>query len=323
MGADSNIQWTDDTDNIIVVEGGGWWCRMYNALCIFCYAALFNQNSFFGGNKLKYSGEPPKLILRRDIIDGWRRQRKARKHFVASMTDVFGEWVERAWQFEFLDGMLAAPLQTFQVLTKRAAVMLKSVKFWMAARGIERPPRNIWLGFSAGTQETFDEAWASMRPLAEMGWTVFVSLEPLIGPVRLPADFLAFGHRVQVITGGESGSKKQKVRPAHPDWFRLLRDQCVGAGVPFFFKQWGEYAPLGSVFDEADCDVGAAAAADEAKSIALSIDGRVKWQSDDDPIPAGASANERWYVMNRVGKEAAGRVLDGKVWGQFPEACAT
>jgi protein gp37 len=302
----TNIEWTDVTDNIIVALIGGWWCRMKNLLCANCYAATINLNSFFGGNKLKYSGKPPELVLKREIIEGWKRQRKPRKHFVASMTDVFGEWVSRAWQFEFLDGMLAAPLQTFQLLTKRPAVMLKAVKYWMAARGIETPPHNIWLGFSAGTQETFDEAWPYMKQLAEMGCTVFVSLEPLIGPVTLPDDFLAFGKRVQVITGGESGKKKQKVRPSHPEWFMSLRDQCVAAGVPFFFKQWGEYASYTYGYLDADEIL-------KHPHMTIDIDGRVLNDEDDD---------RRASLMVRVGKKRAGRVLQGRTWSQFPEVRA-
>src|SRR5688572_19248247 len=123
MSTQTNIEWTDVTDNIIIVEGGGWWCRKISPGCFNCYAARLNLSTYFGGNKLPYTGEPPKLILRRDILKSWARQRKAKKHFVASMTDVFGEWVPVEWQFEFLDAMAAAPNQTFQILTKRADIM--------------------------------------------------------------------------------------------------------------------------------------------------------------------------------------------------------
>lgn len=126
--SDSSIEWTDVTDNIIAAvdeHGGqrGWWCRKISPECLNCYAEVLNQSDYFNGNKLRYAGEPPVLKLREDIIDGWARQRKSRKHFVASMTDVFGEWVPQSWIFRFLDGMWRAPLQIFQVLTKRAANM--------------------------------------------------------------------------------------------------------------------------------------------------------------------------------------------------------
>lgn len=111
---DTKIEWTDKVDNIIVAEGGGWWCRHASPGCDNCYAEARNKNSFFGGNGLAYRGAPPALKLRQEIIDGWRGQRKPKKHFVASMTDVFGDWVPRWMIFQFLDGMAAAPQQTFQ-----------------------------------------------------------------------------------------------------------------------------------------------------------------------------------------------------------------
>src|SRR5262245_62535311 len=127
MSTTTSIEWTDITDNIIVVEGGGWWCRRISPGCDHCYAEALNQNTFFGGNKLPYRGTAPSLKLRTEIIDGWARLRKPKKHFVSSMTDIFGEWVSREMIFAFLDGMRAAPLQTFQLLTKRPAVMLSEV----------------------------------------------------------------------------------------------------------------------------------------------------------------------------------------------------
>ena len=70
MSQNTNIEWTDATDNIITVKGGGWWCRKISPGCANCYAAKLNQNSFYKGNKLPYSGRAPDLILREDIIDG-------------------------------------------------------------------------------------------------------------------------------------------------------------------------------------------------------------------------------------------------------------
>jgi protein gp37 len=81
-----------------------------------------------------------------------------------------------------------------------------------------------------------------------------------------------------VICGGESGPG---ARPMHPDWSRSLRDQCVSAGVPFLFKQWGQYAP---------CE---------------------RW--------APGSVNLGDVSMMRVGKKAAGCLLDGREWKEFPK----
>lgn len=322
---EGKIGWTDETDNIIVVKGGGHWCRKYNKLCNNCYAEELNQSTYFGGNKLRYRGQPPELELRRDIIGRWERQRKSRKHFVASMTDVFGEWVNRAWQFEFLDGMYAAPLQTFQVLTKRAGVALKAVKAWMAARGYTTPPKNIWLGFSAGDQQSFDKAWREFKELARMGWTIFVSCEPLLGLITLPADFLALGRRVQVIVGGESGRKKKKIRPMLAQWARWLRDQCKAAGVRFFFKQWGSWMPLIGARrppeGEAYCAVCHCTENNACR-------GGCSWVASEHLIDL-CSACARYTIKEFggelfvwIGKKKAGDYLDGVQHREFPEVAA-
>lgn len=306
----SNIEWTDITDNIIHVIGGGHWCRKISPGCAHCYAEALNKNPFFGGNGLPYSGKPPQLGLRFEIIEGWARMRKPKKHFVASMTDIFGEWVKRHWQFMFLDGMLAAPLQTFQLLTKRAHVMLEAVVRWMHSRGLETAPANIWLGFTAENQEEFDRRWAHMKPLAMLGFTIFVSCEPLLGPITLPPDFLALGRRAQVIVGGESG---KKARPMHPDWARQLRDQCSMWGVAFFFKQWGAYIPsrpLGACNHPSS---------DGAQGpIRLLNPKRVDiWRCG----MCGALHDlDIEFIL--VGKKEAGRVLDGRTWNEFPESKA-
>lgn len=95
---------------------------------------------------------------------------------------------------------------------------------------------HIWLGFSAERQAEFDERWASVRRIAEAGWTVFVSAEPLLGAITLPPDFLALGRRTWVIVGGESGTGARPMRRA---WAEALLRQCEDAGVPAWFKQAG------------------------------------------------------------------------------------
>jgi protein gp37 len=227
----TSIEWTDVTDNIIVAESGGWWCRHASPGCDHCYAEAINQNSFFGGNGLAYRGAPPTLRLRQEIIDSWARQRKPKKHFVASMTDVFGDWVPRWMIFQFLDGMLAAPRQTFQVLTKRADVMLREVRAWLEERGHGTLPANIWPGVTAENQEWADRRREAFHELPAL--VKFVSYEPTLGPVNWAGwEFVS-----QIIVGGESG---QNARPADPQWFRDTRDWCQANGIAFFFKQMCE-----------------------------------------------------------------------------------
>lgn len=231
------IEWTDVTDNIITVEGGGWWCRKISPGCVNCYAAKLNQNSFYGGNHLPYTGNPPKLILEREILKSWPKMRKPKKHFVASMTDVFGDWVPREWQFEFLDAMRDSPMQTFQLLTKRPEIMNNAIADWCRDRHIQNSefPPNIWLGT---TVENQDYLWR-LEHLAQTPARIhFVSFEPLLGEIQGAFDRVR-GRIQWAIIGGESGSN---ARICHLDWMRSLVQQCRKAGVAPFVKQLGRRA---------------------------------------------------------------------------------
>lgn len=294
MGDHSSIEWTDATDNIIVVvneqqERHGWWCRKISPGCAHCYAETVNDNDYFKGNHLPYSGQPPVLKLREDIIAKWQRATKPRKRFVMSMSDMFGEWVPRAWIFTTLDGMAAAPAQTFQVLTKRADVMRREVLTWLAARGLTTVPRNIWLGVSVEDKKHGLPRIGLVRDLPAI---IFLSVEPLLedlGTVDLSG--IAW-----VICGGESG---KKARPMHPDWPRSLRDQCTTAGVPFFFKQWGEWV---------DGEQSASHAPHDRDHETIH-----NWHNADGAVEA---------FSLRVGKKKAGRLLDGQTWSEFPAEVA-
>jgi protein gp37 len=130
-----------------------------------------------------------------------------------------------------------------QLLTKRPHVM---ADYFMAPRtnALLSWRQRFWLGFSAERQKEFDERWPYMWQLAERGWIVFVSIGPMLGPVKLPADFLAYGQRVWVIVSGE---EDKDARPMDPDWARAVRDQCANNNVPFFLLQMGgreEVPPL-------------------------------------------------------------------------------
>jgi protein gp37 len=93
-----------------------------------------------------------------------------------------------------------------------------------------------WWGISACTQAEFDLRWPDLREVARLGFTVFVSLAPLLEPITLPPDFLALGNRAWLIVNGMEKCSHERSRDTHPDWMRRLRDQCAAAGVPFFVK---------------------------------------------------------------------------------------
>jgi protein gp37 len=227
------------SENPIVPIQGGWFCTKPSPGCANCYAELQNLTSRFkNGNGLSFTvSNLPEMRLKRNMLKDWAKQRKHKKHFVASMTDWLGEWVPDAWAYEILDAMQAAPIQTFLALSKRSERMAQTVPRWMNERGFPFvAPPNIWLGFSAENQKWFDKRWESIQPLAALGYTIFVSVEPMLGPVVLPDDFLTLSNQGWVIVGGESGPKSRRMESA---WVDGIRDQCTSNGVPFFFKQWG------------------------------------------------------------------------------------
>ncbi|MCK5611146.1 DUF5131 family protein [Candidatus Pacearchaeota archaeon] len=184
-----------------------------------------------------------------------------------------------------LKTMVRAPQHTFLILTKRPRIM--GDFFWDCLQQgiIPSIPPWIWLGFTAENQATFDERWAFVQQIPAI--VVWVSHGPALGRIDYPSDFLARGQGAWVVTEGESG---RCARPMHPDIPRHDRDQCQEAGVPFFFKQWGEWSPSGS--------------------------GR--WF----PVKGERGGNNNLagyrHSMYRVGKKAAGRMLDGRTWEEYP-----
>jgi protein gp37 len=195
-----------------------------------------------------------------------------------------------------------------------------------------KKPRNVWIGTSVENQATADER---IPHLLQVPAAVrFLSMEPLLGPVDLTrivtkpstpqqrergkpdVSFDAIGRgwfggagdpaRIGwVICGGESGPG---ARPLHPDWARSLRDQCQAAGVPFHFKQWGEWWPFD---DQSKADQDAVRGCDVMHFDPLDVVGS-GWYS------GWASSQYGWQHVARVGKAAAGRMLDGQTWDELP-----
>lgn len=190
---------------------------------------------------------------------------------------------------------------------------------WQAERWWPLP--NVWLGTSVENQKF---AELRIHHLLDTPAAVrFLSCEPLLGPIDLTAAVWMMGsHRGHgltasyvhamgccrrfhgidwVIAGGESGPG---ARPMHPDWARSLRDQCAGAGVPFFFKQWGVHAPY---------EEGQSTEAGLHGPLAL-VDPSGRTHSP----TLGALAPAGSVPMARYGKHRAGRLLDGRTWDEFP-----
>ena len=300
MSTVTNIEWTNSTFNPWIG------CTKVSPGCDHCYAEALNSR-FNGGNW------GPHAARRRTSEAAWqlplRWNRAALKHkkrhlvFCASMADVFDNVVPDEWRADLFALIRATPALTWQLLTKRP-------------QNIERmlPPDwghgypNVWLGTSVENQE---EAKRRIPFLLETpAEKRFLSCEPLLGLIDLTTihrtpdpgffgDCLRWYHRGLcheqsriayptidwVICGGESGPK---ARPMHPDWARNLRDQCAESGVPFFMKQWGEWAP----WDD--------------------------WPSElQEPYEIEGKADLETTTL-RVGKKAAGRLLDGREWLNIP-----
>jgi len=256
---------------------------------------------------------------------------KPRKVFVNSVSDLFHPFLFglrdgyenkfiTSTDTPFLDQVFAvmaiARQHTYQVLTKRSSMMcwymIDPIVSQRVESQVERiagehgycppdfvwPLPNVWLGVSIENQET---ANARVPDLLRTPARVrFVSCEPLLGPIELfdvdgvisqamgdsllyPADLIDW-----VISGGESGPN---ARPAHPDWFRSLRDQCQASNIPFFFKQWGEWKPAGKLLTNIEPGL----------------------------INPTQFFFEDGICMQKVGKKNAGHLLDEQEWREYPK----
>lgn len=315
----TKIEWTDATWNPITG------CSKVSAGCKNCYAERFAKRM---AGRLGYPVENPFAVtLHPDRLDKPLNWRKPRRIFVNSMSDLFHPDVPDAFIDRVFAWMGVANWHTFQVLTKRPKRMASylsasatpirvlgrmnflgraRITSWPALGHNEWPLPNVWLGTSVENQRAADERIPLLlQTPAAVRW---ISAEPLLGPVNLsrfkPFDGECFcqyrsdGCKPQealgcpetaidwVVVGGESGPG---ARPMHPDWARSLRDQCKAAGVPFLFKQHGEW--------------------------------RKATQADwDNPKTKVREYFGRHYV--RVGKKAAGRLLDGVLHDEYPEVRA-
>jgi protein gp37 len=310
---DSKIEWTDKTWN--PVRG----CAIVSPGCRNCYAMRqAHRQSGPGGNYeglTEGSKRGPvwtgSVRTVEELLDAPLRWKKPSMIFVNSMSDLFHDDVPDDFIVQVFDviresfngysartGKLCAT-HTFQILTKRAARMqyfmerlvFDGERVTLGGKGLLLGPalKNVWLGVSVEDQ---DHAIARMPYLLNTPVAVrWLSIEPMLGPIDFYAvsdAWFAKGYTPWrnapiltdidwVVVGGESG---YNARPMHPTWARSLREQCSIGGVPFFFKQWGEYFP----------------------------------GMNDGTQPPGDPS------FRKVGKKAAGRHLDGRTHDAYPKA---
>lgn len=335
MAKRSNIEWTDSTVNF-------WWgCTKVGPGCDHCYAETWSKRT---GENIWGTGVPRRkiksavaLLHRLDNGYSWcaadhaiagHHQTSRRRVFIQSMSDLFDlevpvEWFAEAWQTIERCSRLHV-----QIVTKRISAVEKR----LAAIGATIWPQHAGLIITVCNQTEVDRdipRLLALKAKLDIPW-VGLSMEPLLGPVDLTkidtwafkdAERLdamtgqlrgIFGERVGcvpaldwVIVGGESGVP---ARPMHPDWLRSLRDQCIAAEVPFFFKQWGNWV---STYDHDRDDPDWRAVpkvGDWSRKRFLNLAGGIGFHGD------------KLNLMKNVGKKAAGRLLDGIEYNAMPRA---
>lgn len=231
MAEQTGIEWTDATWN--PVTG----CTKISPGCKNCYAERLALRLRAMGNPRYHDGFA--VTLHRDLLTLPLRWRHPKRIFVNSMSDLFHEAVPEDFIRQVFDVMARADWHVFQILTKRSERLASLVPRLRWAP-------NIWQGVSIeSARYTTRIDYLRTVPAAVR----FLSIEPLLGPIsNLPLDDIDW-----VIVGGESGPGR---RPMAAAWAREIRDQCVRAGVPFFFKQWGGRTPkaAGRVLDRRTWD---------------------------------------------------------------------
>jgi protein gp37 len=219
----TKIEWTDETWN--PVTG----CVKVSPGCKHCYAEKFAERfrgTVMPSGKLHvfYDGFDP--ILRPERMEQPLAWKTPRKVFVNSMSDLFGEFVSDEYIARVFDVMRRTPQHQYQVLTKRAG----RLREWTRQQAWLSSAPHIWLGVSVEDRKYGVPRIGQLRD-ADAACR-FLSIEPLLEDVG-PLDLRGIHW---VIVGGESGPHARTMEAA---WVRSLRDQCLRARVPFFFKQWG------------------------------------------------------------------------------------
>ena len=327
----TKIEWTDDT--LQLTTG----CTKVSPGCKNCYAERMHMRLKGMGRKMylqpfsevKYWPEQiAKIASRPSPRSGRGAGVRAPRVFINSMSDLFHKDVPGDFIFSAIKAMAERRDITFQILTKRADRLSLLNEIYDDG---EEPLPNIWLGVTVCNQAEADE---KIPLLLQVPAAVrFVSIEPMLGPVDLMRiqsvcagsgedfDFNALsvdpyaedGLRALwfedddegrgldwVICGGETGPR---ARPMHPDWVRSLRDQCVAAGVPFFFKGWGRYATKCRCYLNLRLTSRGKHAVERHGGYDCPIHDWPKLYENSNDAPDGLYA---------------GRVLDGRTWEEMP-----
>ncbi|AOI98143.1 phage Gp37/Gp68 family protein [Burkholderia sp. LA-2-3-30-S1-D2] len=316
MSENSKIEWCDHTFNPFIG------CTKVSPGCDHCYAENLMDKRMHKvvwgphGERVRTSAATWRQPVRWNArhAEFFAAHGRRQRVFCASLADVFDNAVDPAWRRDLFELIARTPNLDWLLLTKR----IGNVPTMLRHIGIERLPENVWLGATIVTQEEADRDIPKL--LAVPARVRFLSMEPLLGPVDLERPMsgpdLGQGSGAKicqrwmiqsgidwVIVGGESGPG---ARPMHPDWARSLRDQCAAAGVPFLFKQWGEWAPSENAGPQKRTEATAHWWDGEWSFSSITPRAAETLHCDDSP--------DMW----RCGKRAAGRHLDGSTHDDFP-----
>ena len=259
--------------NPIKGKKGNWICQKMSSGCKNCYAERLN----FRISKISYTPGADFPRLDEKILLSPLRHKKSKTFFVCSMTDLFWGEVKTEWIDEIINiAVHIAPQHKYIFLTKRISRMEKYFRDLT-------PANNIILGTSVEDQVSAEERIPVLANINSW-YTRFVSYEPAIGVAswyKYPNSF------DWLIAGGESGNN---ARPSNPDNFRIARDFCQSEGIPFFFKQWGEW---GSTFIPS-------------------------FPGDEKPKNVQSHQFNDGSKLYRYGRKNTGNLLDGKTYNEIP-----
>lgn len=330
MAETTGIEWCDSTFNPWIG------CTRVSPACDDCYAARSTPARTMGiawgpaepRRRTSPSTWKQPLAWERAAPEFFAKHGRRRRVFCASLADVFDNEVPPEWRAALFALIASTPNLDWLLLTKRIGNVAKMIE----APGMQKCglPANVWLGATVVNQAEADRDIPKL--LAVPARVRFLSIEPMLGPISLDC-WPVYGEDEKpllhwVIVGGESGPK---ARPMHPDWARSLRDQCAAAGVPLLFKQWGEWLPISEQSDEFNrtlyrpnriaCPGEDQGNLDECygrtcrvETCVIQGDGTVLAPLTPMAFQQGANS----MLTYRVGKKAAGRLLDGVEHNGFP-----
>jgi protein gp37 len=289
----SNISYLDWVWNPITgCSGKGCQAHCYARESVRTFSAIHAEKIEGFGGTWDYKPDFSKVIFHPDRLNEPLRRKKRTVYGVGFFGDFFDSQVELGWQVKTYEVIRKCPQHEFIILTKQSANMVDRLE------GGDAIP-NVWHGTTVTTQAEADERIPDLLKVPGKKW---ISIEPMLGPIdfRKVPGFNRTGLDLSewsVVLGGESGPK---ARPMHPDWARSVRDQCAAAGVPFCFKQWGEWIPYDSRYGTVH------------SRNRLYTSRNTLGKRNEVCIAYGG------VYFERVGLKSAGRLLDGRLHDDLP-----